>query len=111
MTATRALPLLVASLTASPAVADMIGNPSEGARIALEECAVCHAVGPGDEDSPDPTAPAFAAVADMTSTTRQALYVFLNTVHPTMPNLVLSRQESDDLIAYILSLRESDDAG
>ena len=41
----------------------------------------------------------------MPSTTAQALGVFLKTSHPTMPNIMLSDNERDDVIAYILSLR------
>jgi hypothetical protein len=31
--------------------------------------------------------------------------VFFQSPHPTMPNLVLSPEETDNVIAYILSLR------
>ncbi|MDJ1006884.1 MAG: cytochrome c [Paracoccaceae bacterium] len=89
---------------ASPALADDIGSAPRGATLAQEICAVCHAVTRG-ETSPDPDAPGFAEVADLVSTTRQSLFVFLNTPHPSMPNIILEREESDDLIAYILSLR------
>jgi hypothetical protein len=34
------------------------------------------------------------------------LRVFLQTPHDRMPDLHLSREEIDDLIAYILSMRE-----
>ena len=35
-----------------------------------------------------------------------ALTVWSRTTHPTMPNLVIDPNDMDDLIAYILSLRE-----
>ena len=47
----------------------------------------------------------FSAIAAMQSTTALSLDVFLRTSHPTMPNLVLSGTDRDNLIAYILSLR------
>ena len=50
-------------------------------------------------------APAFSAVAAMPSTTARSLSVFLRTSHPTMPNLMLTNTETEDVIAYILSLR------
>jgi hypothetical protein len=50
-------------------------------------------------------APAFSAVAAMPSTTARSLNVFLRTSHPTMPNLMLTNTETEDVIAYILSLR------
>jgi len=96
--------ILVAILFAASAQADDLGSAARGETLAREVCAECHAVAPG-EVSPRTDATAFAEVADLASTTRQSLFVFLNTPHPTMPNLVLEPQESDDLIAYILSLR------
>ncbi len=38
--------------------------------------------------------------------TATALFVFLHTPHPTMPDLVLSDGDSNDAIAYILSLKK-----
>jgi len=35
-----------------------------------------------------------------------ALTVWSRTSHPTMPNLVIAPEDMDDLIAYILSLRD-----
>jgi hypothetical protein len=50
-------------------------------------------------------APDFFAIAGMTSTTGFSLTVWLRNPHPTMPSLILSRQEAADVVAYILSLR------
>jgi hypothetical protein len=36
-----------------------------------------------------------------------ALSAFLRSPHPTMPNLVLSDRQSNDAIAYILSLKRN----
>jgi hypothetical protein len=38
--------------------------------------------------------------------TATALRVFLTSSHPKMPNLILTPEETADVIAYILSLRE-----
>jgi hypothetical protein len=38
--------------------------------------------------------------------TATALRAFLTTSHPKMPNLILTPEETADVIAYILSLRE-----
>jgi hypothetical protein len=51
-------------------------------------------------------APDFHAIANMSSTTPFGLMVWLTNPHPSMPSLVLTRQESTDVIAYILSLRD-----
>lgn len=91
-------PLLIATLVL--ASAQQIGDPVAGRRLAEGVCLQCHSA-----DSGPKRAPTFAAVAAMPSTTAQALGVFLKTSHPTMPNIMLSDNERDDVIAYILSLR------
>ena len=49
---------------------------------------------------------AFAAIANMSSTTETSLAVFLSTSHEPMPNIVLNHSQIADLSAYILSLRK-----
>ena len=51
-------------------------------------------------------APSFLDVANMPSTTALSLKVFLRTSHKEMPNLIISETDTDDLIAYILNLKE-----
>jgi hypothetical protein len=55
--------------------------------------------------SADNGAPPFVSVARMASTTPLSLRAFLQTPHAGMPDLHLSRNETDDLTGYILSLR------
>jgi mono/diheme cytochrome c family protein len=80
------------------ALGQQLGDPVSGRRLAEATCFHCHGVA----NNP---APAFSAIAAMPSTTARSLSVFLRSSHPTMPNLMLSDAERDDLIAYILSLR------
>jgi mono/diheme cytochrome c family protein len=87
------------------AIAEDIGNPKLGVAYAQANCAGCHAVLSGETESPNPDAPAFKAVADTPGITRTALSVFLQSPHPTMPNLIIPSQDADNLIAYILSLK------
>ena len=82
------------------ALAQQFGDPAAGERLAAANCAQCHGA-----DGAHRAAPAFAAIAAMPSTTQASLSVFLQTPHASMPNLILSRAERNDLIAYILSLR------
>jgi mono/diheme cytochrome c family protein len=49
--------------------------------------------------------PGFGAVADMPSQTVLSLRIFLQTPHGNMPRYQLTTNETDDVIAYILSLR------
>lgn len=51
-------------------------------------------------------APSFPQVANLPSTTALALNVFLHTSHADMPNFQLTRRQADDIIAYILSLKQ-----
>jgi mono/diheme cytochrome c family protein len=82
------------------------GDARSGRAFALENCRQCHDVGSGGKVSSLFTAgPAFRDVANMPTTTPLSLFVFLTTSHPTMPNLMLSRKEIDDVISYIIGLR------
>ena len=38
--------------------------------------------------------------------TATVLRAFLKTPHPKMPNLILTGEQSDDVIAFLLSLRD-----
>jgi mono/diheme cytochrome c family protein len=88
---------------AAPVAAQTVGDPAQGARLARQWCAHCHVVGPGIPGGD--VAPPFASVARLSSTTALSLRVYLQTPHRRMPDWMLSRTETDDLIAYILSLR------
>ena len=50
-------------------------------------------------------APGFAAIANRHGTTALSLNVFLRTNHQNMPNLVISPDQADALVDYILSLK------
>jgi len=99
---------LAVLLAAGPAVAqDQPGNIAMGKRFALNVCAECHFVTEDQEGLVRADAPTFDDVANMPSTTQLSLRVFLMSPHARrqMPNLVLSEQQMDDVIAYILSMR------
>jgi hypothetical protein len=56
--------------------------------------------------SPEPTAPPFKDVANTPGMTETALTVWLRTSHPTMPNIIVEPADMDNVIAYILSLKD-----
>jgi hypothetical protein len=65
-------------------------------------CAKCHAT--ADEDaSPKHTAPRFKDVANTFGMTATALRVWLQSSHPTMPNIILEPNDLSNVVAYILS--------
>ena len=97
-------PLLVAGVATS-ASAQEIGDPVAGLAYAKQVCASCHAVLANEQISPLPQAPTFQAAADTPGMTATALAVWLQSSHPTMPNIVLSETNRDNVIAYITSLK------
>ncbi|NPU67875.1 cytochrome c [Bradyrhizobium sp. 83012] len=78
-----------------------------GRRLAEAWCSPCHAIDANGARSQTTTAPDFVAVANMPSTTELALKVFLQSSHPTMPNVILTAEQRGDLVNYILSLKRS----
>lgn len=104
---TAPLALLFASAAAS-AMAQEIGNVRAGQALAEQVCAACHAIGNDTiSDRSLARAPAFVTVANMPEMNAVSLSAFLITPHPTMPNLMLSSEEAADVIAYIMSLRQT----
>lgn len=97
---------MLASFAISAHAQDSGGDPATGRAFALQTCTPCHLVAP-DQLSPPrfAKAPSFDAIANTLAMTASALHAFLASPHPTMPNLILSPQETDDVVAYILSLR------
>jgi len=75
-----------------------------GAAYAKQICAACHAVLPNEQISPLPEAPTFQSIADTPGMTELALTVWLQSSHPTMPNIVLEPDDMRNVIAYIRSL-------
>ena len=81
------------------------GDPIPGRWIAKRLCSSCHQTLPM-AFSGKPNPPSFQSIADLPSTTRISLNVFLHSSHRNMPNIIVEGEESDDLIAYILSLKQ-----
>jgi mono/diheme cytochrome c family protein len=102
------IPLLIALLLAATiprAAAQELGDVAAGRLLAQTWCSSCHVIDPAPLRSVDNGAPPFVSVARMASTTPLSLHAFLQTPHAGMPDLHLSRNETDDLSGYILSLR------
>jgi mono/diheme cytochrome c family protein len=98
---------VAAILAASPFLltAQEIGDVAAGKRLAETWCSSCHVVAPSAQTGASTGVPTFAAVARMPSTTPISLRAFLQTPHARMPDLHLNRDETDNLIAHILTLR------
>jgi tetratricopeptide (TPR) repeat protein len=83
-----------------------IGDARKGLSYAQKVCATCHNVLRTEAASPNSRAPAFKRIANTPGMSITALTVWSRTTHPTMPNIVIEPNDMDDLIAYILSLRD-----
>ena len=97
--------LLGAVLLPLPANAQEVGDVAAGLTFAKRICAECHALTEGEAKSPNKDAPPFAKVAATPGMNGRALSAWLQTSHPTMPNLILTKKDRDDVIAYITSLK------
>ena len=96
--ASGALPTLTQSLEDS--------HRSEGRRVAMEICSHCHRVAEGQR-APLPSTPSFIDIANMPSTTALSLKAFLRSNHKRrMPNFIMSNADTDDVVDYILSLKQ-----
>jgi len=84
--------------------ADDVGDPAAGRDVANAWCSNCHAF-PGSKQAIATGAPSFSAIAANRTVTPMSLRVFLQTPHQRMPDLHLSNNEMDDLIAFILAPR------
>jgi mono/diheme cytochrome c family protein len=97
---------LVASLVSVAAHAEQLGNAEQGLAYARAHCGECHGVEVSKQDfSPNIDAPDFSVVANTPGMTARALSVWLQTSHPTMPNLMIPDEVRDNVIAYIMSLK------
>jgi len=103
----KGLMVLATAMTlglAGGAAAAQEADVAAGKVYAEEICAACHAVRQGQQESPLFDAPTFQDVADTPGMTELALSVWLQSSHPTMPNIVLKQDDLRNVIAYIRSL-------
>jgi mono/diheme cytochrome c family protein len=77
---------------------------SSGRQIAITICSNCHEISPAMSPRTE-VGPRFGDIANLPSTTELSLKVFLHSNHGRMPNFIISSADTDDVIAYILSLK------
>jgi mono/diheme cytochrome c family protein len=96
----------VLTLLAAPALAQPEpGDARAGQRLAATWCANCHQIAPGGPGPSTDAAPTFASILAMPSTTSMSLRVFLQSPHANMPDYRLTREQLDDVVAYLLTQR------
>ena len=83
-----------------------VGNARAGLVYATKTCSACHDVKAQEDRRVSVAgAPTFRAVAKTWTTL--GLNVFLTTPHATMPNLMIADRDRKNVIAYIMSLKDS----
>lgn len=90
----------LAAFALSPAFA---ADPTHGGEIAKRWCAACHVVA-DDQNRGADNVPTFASIGRRPGVTADSIATFLRDPHPKMPDMQISRSESQDLAAYIVSL-------
>jgi mono/diheme cytochrome c family protein len=81
------------------------GSPQRGLAEAQQVCSECHAVQRGQVRSPNSKSPTFVELATAPGMTATALLVALTTPHAGMPMFILTTEQRENVIAYILSLK------
>jgi len=94
------------AMTVGNLVAQEVGNPNQGLRLAHTLCAECHLVDKLPGQSPNLIAPSFEHIAKTPGMNSAALTAALRTSHESMPNIIIKGSDLGDVIAYILSLNQ-----
>jgi cytochrome c len=95
--------LLTASLCGAVLVAPAYAaDVAAGHAIAQRWCANCHVT--SEAQRGQDTAPTLPYIAERHASDKAWLRAWLTSPHPPMPNFNLSRQEIDDVIAYLATL-------
>lgn len=100
----RAFFAVAAMFAAGPALAQQ-DAVSTGRALALQLCSGCHFVEAGQRVPMSVDAPPFPRLANDPAITEFHLRNFLRTPHPVMPMLILSPDETDAVIAFIMALK------
>lgn len=96
------MPAAVILLIAQGSAALAAGSPETGRLLAQHWCSGCHAV-PGAQTASD-AAPSFVSIATAHKGDATWVKAWLMAPHPPMEGINLSRQQIEDVTAYLQSL-------
>jgi mono/diheme cytochrome c family protein len=103
---TAALISMGSFLTSVPVRAQhQTGNAAAGLHFTETWCSGCHPVELRAART-GAIAPDFITIANRPTTTANSLAGYLDSNHQLMPNFQLTHDEADDVIAYIMSLKD-----
>jgi len=94
----------VLSVILAPGAA-LAADANHGGELAKRWCASCHIVS-ADQKSGSTQAPPFSAVAKRPHFDQSRLAYFLLDPHPKMPDMGLSRNDANDLAAFIATQKK-----
>jgi mono/diheme cytochrome c family protein len=97
--------VLIASMSTLSAAE--IEDHSAGQRLAQRWCTECHDIRPGRFASPNLRAPSFTDLANDPALTEFALRALLRKPHDTMPQILFTGEQMDDIVGYVLSIGRS----
>ena len=96
------LVVLAVSVGCAPAAYAAVGNSDAGRLLATRSCSSCHAVDAASTATDG--APPLSAMAKTNKERPAWIRGWLMDPHSPMPGIMLSRQQIDDIIAYLGSL-------
>jgi len=80
---------------------------AQGRDLAQKLCVNCHIIEHGgQQDQVTVGIPSFMAIANKTEQTNSKLRSFIRNPHPPMPSVELGEHELNNIVAYILSLKD-----
>jgi mono/diheme cytochrome c family protein len=92
--------VLLLAVATGPALA--AGDAQAGRQLAQQWCTGCHVIDSSTQGAD--TAPSFPSIASRSAHDHGWVRAWLMAPHPPMPNLSLSRQQIDDVVAYLDTL-------
>lgn len=91
---------------ASTARAAGLGDMDAGLKYAQLRCAECHDIVSRNPMTTASDAPTFHVIANKPGISRTSLSSWLLSSHPKMPGLMIEPADLDNVIAFILSLKD-----
>jgi mono/diheme cytochrome c family protein len=100
--------LCAAIVSASCFAQPSYGNPQRGRELAARLCVTCHVIDRTTSGPVRADVPSFPAIAGRPASTAEYLTGKIIVPHPAMPGVALTADEIRDIVAYIVTLRQSD---